>query len=57
VAEVAVRLLEREGVRGWFDLLSGEEEVRSAVERVLKEGVDSMEGEDLDVMRKNVTPL
>jgi nucleoside-diphosphate-sugar epimerase len=57
VAEVAVRLLEREGVRGWFDLLSGEEEVGSAVERVLKEGIDSREGEDLEVMRKDVAPL
>jgi len=57
VAEVAVRLLEKEGVRGWFDLLSGEEEVGSAVERVLKEGVNSMEGEDLEVMRKDVAPL
>jgi len=51
VAEVAVRLLEREGVRGWFDLLGGEEEVGKAVERVVREGVDCMEGEDVEVMK------
>jgi len=54
VAEVAVRLLEREGVKGWFDLLGGEQDVRSEVERVLKEGVDSREGESLEVMKANI---
>jgi nucleoside-diphosphate-sugar epimerase len=54
VADVAVRLLEKEGVRGWFDLLGGEEEVGSAVERVLREGIDSVEGEDLGVMKANI---
>jgi nucleoside-diphosphate-sugar epimerase len=57
VAEVAVRLLEQGGARGWFDLLSGEEDVGSAVERVLKEGVNSIEGEDLGVMKKDVASL
>jgi nucleoside-diphosphate-sugar epimerase len=54
VAEVAVRLLEREGVKGWFDLLGGEEDVGSEVERVLREGVDSREGESLEVMKANI---
>jgi len=54
VAEVAVRLLEREGVKGWFDLLGGEQDVGSEVERVLKEGVDSREGESLEVMKANI---
>jgi hypothetical protein len=57
VAEVAVRLLEKEGVSGWFDLLGGEEETGAAVERVLKEGFNSVEGEDLEVMKKDVAPL
>ncbi|KAI9760454.1 MAG: hypothetical protein M4579_001648 [Chaenotheca gracillima] len=47
VAEVAARLLEAEGARGWFDLLSGNEDVKSAVERVVRDGVDSIEGEDV----------
>jgi len=54
VAEVAVRLLERDGVKGWFDLLGGEEDLGSEVERVLKEGVDSRDGESLEVMKANI---
>lgn len=50
VADVGVRLLEREDTRGWFDLLGGEEEIGEAVERVVKEGVNSMEGEDVEKM-------
>jgi len=57
VASVAAELLSREGVSGWFDLLGvddGEEggKVKEAIDRVLKEKVDCMEGEDLEVMRK-----
>ncbi|KAI9838088.1 MAG: hypothetical protein M1819_006243 [Sarea resinae] len=48
VAAVAARLLERPDTRGWFDLLEGEEPVESAVERVVKEKVDCVEGEDLE---------
>jgi hypothetical protein len=52
VADVAVRLLEREGVSGWLDLLQGEEAVEKAVERVVREGVDCVEGEDVEGMVK-----
>ncbi|KAF1993593.1 hypothetical protein P154DRAFT_549484 [Amniculicola lignicola CBS 123094] len=57
VAEVAVALLEREGARGWFDLLDGEEEVGSAVERVVGGGVDCVEGEDFGDMEGRVAEL
>jgi len=50
VADVGVRLLERGDTRGWFDLLGGEEEVGEAVERVVREGVNSIEGEDIEKM-------
>ncbi|KAM3065684.1 hypothetical protein ACMFMG_011389 [Clarireedia jacksonii] len=53
VAEVGVRLLEREGVSGWFDLLEGEDEVGTAVEKVLSEGVDTREGEDLESVKES----
>jgi hypothetical protein len=46
--------LEREGVKGWFDLLGGEQDVGSEVERVLREGIDSREGESLEVMQANI---
>ncbi|CAL3964572.1 unnamed protein product [Diplocarpon coronariae] len=54
VAEVAARLLEKEGARGWFDLLGGKEEIGSEIERVIGEKVDTREGESLEVMRKNL---
>lgn len=45
VADVAGRLLERKDTRGWYDLLSGDEDVGEAVERVVKEKIDCIEGE------------
>ncbi|EHL01154.1 NAD(P)-binding Rossmann-fold containing protein [Glarea lozoyensis ATCC 20868] len=54
VAEVGARLLEKEGVSGWFDLLGGEKEVGEEVNRVLDAGEDSIEGEDLKVMEENI---
>jgi len=54
VADVAARLLEAEGANGWFDLLNGEEDNAEAVQRVLKEEVNSIEGEDIAVMKANL---
>lgn len=48
VADVAVELLGRVDVRGYIDLLNGEDEVRSEIERIASEKVDSLDGEDLD---------
>lgn len=50
VADVGVRLLERDDTRGWFDLLGGEEPIEEAVERVVREKINSMEGEDIEKM-------
>ena len=54
VAETVVRVLEAEGVRGWVDVVDGEEGVGEAVERYVREGLDAVEGEDLEEMRKRV---
>lgn len=54
VAEVAANLLEVEGAYGWIDLLGGDEGVGKAVERVVKEKVNAIEGEDIEVMKKNI---
>jgi len=54
VAEVAARLLEVDGANGWYDLQGGEEDVGKAVERVVKEGFNSMEGEDIGLMKANL---
>lgn len=51
-------VLEKEGVRGWFDILGAEEGegggVKEEVERVLKEGIDAFEGEKIEELRKRV---
>lgn len=57
VAEVGARLLEAEGARGWFDLLGGDGDVAEEVKRVVSQGVNSMEGEDLAAMKKDVEKL
>ncbi|OCL08600.1 hypothetical protein AOQ84DRAFT_388737 [Glonium stellatum] len=54
VAEVAVKLLEADGARGWFDLLDGEEDVLDAVERCVKQGINCVDGEDIEEMKKRV---
>lgn len=50
VADVAVRLLERDDTDGWYDLLNGDELVDQAVERVVREKVNTVEGEDVEAM-------
>ena len=48
VARVAAALLARDDTKGWYDLLQGEDEVDAAVEKLVKEGWDGIEGEDLN---------
>ena len=52
VADVAVRLLEKDGVHGWLDLLEGGDGVEEAVDKVVTNNVDCVEGEDLEAMMK-----
>ncbi|CEL01256.1 Putative NAD dependent epimerase/dehydratase family protein [Aspergillus calidoustus] len=52
VARVADALLARDDTHGWYDLLSGEEDIEKAVERVAKEGFDAVVGEDVEAMVK-----
>lgn len=51
VARVAEALLEREDTRGWLDVLDGDVPVEEAVQRVVSERVDAVEGEDVQAMR------
>ncbi|MCJ1471174.1 hypothetical protein MMC07_009822 [Pseudocyphellaria aurata] len=50
VARVTVDLLENAKTGAWLDLLQGDEEVGDAVTRVVKEGVDCIEGEDVEAI-------
>lgn len=56
VAIVADLLLARADTEGWIDLVNGEEEVGEAVERVAREKVDAVEGEDVEGMVKRFFP-
>lgn len=48
VAQTAAKLLEVEGIKNsWIDQLDGQEEIGAAVERVVREGVDACEGEEI----------
>lgn len=54
VAIVADLLLARDDTSGWFDLLNGEEDVEEAVERVVRDRVDAVDGEDVEDMIRRV---
>lgn len=46
VAKTASALLAAEGVKNtWLDLLDGDEDIETAAQRVVREGVDTAEGE------------
>ncbi|KAF4547957.1 putative NAD(P)H-binding protein 1 [Elsinoe fawcettii] len=55
VAIVADALLAREDTKGYFDLLNGDEEVETAVARLVKEGHDGIEGEDLEKIYQRIS--
>ncbi|EEH44077.2 uncharacterized protein PADG_00366 [Paracoccidioides brasiliensis Pb18] len=50
VAIVADRLLARGDTRGWLDLLGGDDDVDEAVEMVVRDRVDAVDGEDFNMM-------
>lgn len=56
VAIVADRLLARADTEGWIDLVNGAEGVEEAVERVAREKVDAVVGEDVEGMVKRFFP-
>ncbi|KAI5293309.1 hypothetical protein KEM52_005659, partial [Ascosphaera acerosa] len=47
VAIVADKLLARDDTKGWYDLCDGDEPVDEAIERVVRDKVDAVEGEDV----------
>jgi hypothetical protein len=57
VAECIVKALETDGSRGWIDVVDGEEDVGKAVRRLVKEGIDSVDEENLQEMRERVEKL
>lgn len=57
VAQAVAAVLETEGARGWFDMLDGGEDVDAVVKRLVKDGVDSVEGEDFEAMKDRASKL
>lgn len=51
VAEVIIKALEKDGLRGWLDFVDGTDEVEGAIDKFVNENQDSIEGEDLGEMR------
>lgn len=50
VARVADASLARDDTRGWYDLLNGDEPIEVAVDRVVTNKEDAIEGEDVEDM-------
>jgi hypothetical protein len=53
VAEAIASVLETDGARGWIDMLDGDKDVKEEVKRIVSEGFDSVEGEDLEEQKQN----
>lgn len=56
-AHAIVAVLETEGARGWIDVVDGEQDPKEAIEQLVREGVDSVDEEDEETMKKNVAAL
>ncbi|KAJ5112141.1 hypothetical protein N7532_000186 [Penicillium argentinense] len=52
VASIAVSLLSRNDANGWFDLVQGDVEIDQAVEAVVQNQINCIEGEDLENIYK-----
>ncbi|KAF1945230.1 hypothetical protein EJ02DRAFT_431822 [Clathrospora elynae] len=57
VAHAIFAVLETEGAKGWIDLVDGEEDVEKAIQKLTKEGVDAVDEEDVEAMKKNIIKL
>ncbi|KAF9739515.1 NAD dependent epimerase/dehydratase [Paraphaeosphaeria minitans] len=57
VAETVVAVLETEGARGYIDVLDGDEDTGGAIKRLVKEGIDNVEGEDFENQEKRASQL
>ncbi|KAL4800380.1 hypothetical protein BDV19DRAFT_384206 [Aspergillus venezuelensis] len=52
VAAVAVGLLSRDDTSGWFDLVQGVDEVDEAIQKAVSDGLNSIDGEEVEEMYK-----
>ncbi|KAL6228748.1 hypothetical protein BDW75DRAFT_235680 [Aspergillus navahoensis] len=52
VAAVAVGLLSREDTHGWYDLVQGNDGIDESIHRAVRDGLNSIDGEDVEEMYK-----
>lgn len=57
VAETIAKVLETDGLRGWLDLLDGEDEIGEAVRKVAQRDAQSEREEDYAAMKESVAKL
>lgn len=57
VANAILAILETDGVKGWVDIIDGDDAINAAVGKFSQDGVDSMDEEDLGAMKRNVVNL
>jgi hypothetical protein len=56
-ANAIVAALETEGAKGWIDVVDGGEDIRKAMESLVKEGINTVDEEDLDRMQDNISNI
>ncbi|OJJ68243.1 hypothetical protein ASPBRDRAFT_199375 [Aspergillus brasiliensis CBS 101740] len=52
VAAVAVGLLSREDTHGWYDLVQGNDRIDEAIDKAVRDGINSIDGENVEEMYK-----
>lgn len=57
VAETILKVLETEGLRGWLDLLDGDDEIGEAVQKVARKDAQSEREEDFAAMKERIAKL
>lgn len=57
VAETIVAVLNTDGAKGWIDVIDGEDEVDKAIRKLVTDGVDSVDEEDVETMKANAAKL
>lgn len=57
VAEAIVATLETEGAKGWIDVIDGDEDAHTVIQKLTEEGIDTAEEEDFEAMKQNVAKL
>jgi hypothetical protein len=56
-AETIVATLETNGANGWIDVVDGDEDVTKALQNLVKEGIDTVDEEDIEKMKESIANI